>query len=124
MAAPRKFAFDTVFDQAGDVAAADEDEVVAVGKPVGESPERLAHRPLHLVAIDRTADLAADRDAETDLVVGLARFLKSLLYEVAPTDPATLGGAALILLAFALVASWIPARRAARVDPMEALRAD
>jgi len=58
------------------------------------------------------------------LVVGLARFLKSLLYEVAPTDPATLGGAALILLAFALVASWIPARRAARVDPMEALRAD
>ena len=58
------------------------------------------------------------------LVAGLARFLKSLLYEVAPTDPATLGGAALILLAFALVASWIPARRAARVDPMEALRAD
>jgi len=58
-------------DQAGDVAAADEDEVVAVGKPVGESPERLAHRPLHLVAIDRTADLAADRDAETDLVAGV-----------------------------------------------------
>ena len=58
------------------------------------------------------------------LVTAVARFLKSLLYEVAPTDPLTLGLAAATLLVFALIASWLPARRAARVDPMEALRAD
>jgi ABC-type antimicrobial peptide transport system permease subunit len=58
------------------------------------------------------------------LVAAAARFLKSLLYEVTPTDPLTLGLAAATLLAFALIATWIPARRAARVDPMEALRAD
>lgn len=58
------------------------------------------------------------------LVAAVGRFLRSLLYEVAPTDPTTLGAAAALLLAFALLASWIPARRAARVDPMEALRAE
>jgi predicted permease len=58
------------------------------------------------------------------LIVIVARFLRSFLYEVAPTDPVTLGGAAGTLIAFALLASWIPARRAARVDPTEALRAD
>ena len=66
----------------------------------------------------------------TGIVVGLAlitlvaRFLRSFLYEVAPTDPATLAAAAGLLLLFALLASWVPARRAARVDPMEALRAE
>jgi len=58
------------------------------------------------------------------LVVLVGRFLRSMLYEVTPTDPFTLGAAAATLLAFALFASWLPARRAARVDPMEALRAD
>jgi len=58
------------------------------------------------------------------LVVLVGRFLKTLLYEVTPTDPFTLSLAAATLLAFALFASWLPARRAARVDPMEALRAD
>jgi ABC-type antimicrobial peptide transport system permease subunit len=58
------------------------------------------------------------------LVAAVARFLRSFLYEVAPTDPVTLAGAAGILLAFATMASWVPARRAARVDPMEALRGE
>jgi putative ABC transport system permease protein len=58
------------------------------------------------------------------LVAVVARFLRSFLFEVAPTDPMTLAGAAGTLVAFALLASWIPARRAARVDPTEALRAD
>jgi putative ABC transport system permease protein len=53
-----------------------------------------------------------------------ARFLRMLLFEVAPSDPITLGGAAGILLMFALLASLIRARRAARVDPTESLRAD
>jgi ABC-type antimicrobial peptide transport system permease subunit len=58
------------------------------------------------------------------LVAIVARFLRSMLFEIAPTDPVTLGAASAILLAFALLASWIPARRAARVNPMEALRSD
>jgi ABC-type antimicrobial peptide transport system permease subunit len=58
------------------------------------------------------------------LVLAGARFLRSLLFEIAPTDPVTLGGATLILVSFASLASWIPARKAARVNPIDALRAD
>ena len=52
----------------------------------------------------------------------LTRLVKSMLYGIQPYDPATMAGGVLTLLAVALVASWIPARRAARIQPMEALR--
>ena len=52
------------------------------------------------------------------------RVLRSLLYGVSPTDPFTFVGVSMILLLVALFASWLPARRAARVDPMEALRSE
>jgi ABC-type lipoprotein release transport system permease subunit len=48
--------------------------------------------------------------------------LGTLLYKVRPSDPATFVGVTLALLAVALAACWIPARRAMRVDPMIALR--
>jgi ABC-type antimicrobial peptide transport system permease subunit len=51
-----------------------------------------------------------------------ARLLQSLLFEVRAHDPLPLAAALLILLAVAIFAAWIPARRAARVDPMVALR--
>jgi ABC-type lipoprotein release transport system permease subunit len=54
----------------------------------------------------------------------LSRLAKSMLYGIAPYDPATMGGAVLLLLTVALGASWIPARRAARVQPLDALRRD
>jgi len=54
--------------------------------------------------------------------LGLTRLVKSMLYGIETWDPATMIGGVLILLAVALGASWIPARRAAGVQPMEALR--
>jgi hypothetical protein len=62
------------------------------------------------------------------IAVGLAaavastRVLRSLLFEVTPTDPVTLGAVAGLLLAVAIAATLWPARRATKVDPMVALR--
>jgi predicted permease len=56
--------------------------------------------------------------------VGLARVLSSQLYGVAAVDPVTFTVTPILLGAVALFASWIPARRAARVDPLVALRGD
>jgi predicted permease len=53
---------------------------------------------------------------------GVTRLVSALLYGVTPTDPATFISVSLLLLMVVTVASWLPARRAARVDPMVALR--
>ncbi|MDQ3517338.1 MAG: ABC transporter permease [Gemmatimonadota bacterium] len=53
-----------------------------------------------------------------------ARFLRTMLFGVAPTDPVTLGVASVLLVVVATLASWIPARRTARLDPAEVLRAE
>jgi predicted permease len=57
-------------------------------------------------------------------IIGTSRFVGSLLYGVRPQDPTTVTTAVIALAAVALIAAWLPARRAARVDPMIALRAE
>ena len=72
----------------------------------------------------------AGRLAVTGVVAGLAvaalasRVLRAQLFEVAPTDTITYVAVAIGLIVVALIASWIPARRAARIDPITALRHD
>jgi ABC-type antimicrobial peptide transport system permease subunit len=72
--------------------------------------------------------LAALRIAVVGAAVGVAgalagsRLLGSLLFEVSPGDLVSVGGAAGILLAVTLAAAYLPARRATRIDPVEALR--
>jgi len=56
--------------------------------------------------------------------VALTRYITGVLFGVAPTDPFTLGGAVAILMGTAAMASWMPARRAGRVDPVVSLRAE
>jgi putative ABC transport system permease protein len=64
------------------------------------------------------------------LIVGLAaswaltRLLSTLLFGVRPTDPSTFGAVAMLLALVALAACWLPARRAARVDPVRAIAAE
>lgn len=78
--------------------------------------------------VGRGVVLGAMRLALIGVAVGLAgamattRMLRSLLHDVSPTDPITMVAVAVLLLVLAALASWIPARRASRVPPMEALR--
>jgi ABC-type antimicrobial peptide transport system permease subunit len=52
------------------------------------------------------------------------RLLRAFLFGVTPTNPATLTMVAMAMLAVALIAAYLPARRASRVDPMTALRSE
>ena len=85
----------------------------------------LGAQPAH---VRRVVSRQATAVAGAGVVVGLAvavaitRVLRAILFEVSPTDLTSLVGAAAALMAVASIASWLPARRAARLDPAQALR--
>jgi predicted permease len=89
---------------------------MALGAPARSVLTTVVAQGLRLTALGVAIGLVAS--------LGVGRVIASLLYEVSPTDPLTLGGTAILLTAVATLATWLPARRASRVAPVEALRAE
>ena len=87
---------------------------MALGAESGDVLKLIINMGLRLVIIGVAIGLA--------ISVGIARVLVTQLWGVSPYDPATLIAVPVLLLITGLVACWIPARRAARVDPLIALR--
>jgi predicted permease len=91
---------------------------MAIRMALGATPERVV----------RTITASGFRVCLIGLVAGLAgtyllgRVMTRLLYQVRPDDPAIFGAVAAVLLGTALLSSWLPARRIARIDPVAALR--
>ncbi len=89
---------------------------MALGATAASVRQLILGQGLRLAAIGLGAGLLA--------AFGLARLMGSLLYGVSPYDPLSLGAVSFLLVVIGLFSSWLPARRAAKVDPMVALRAE
>jgi predicted permease len=89
---------------------------LALGAAPGELSRMIVGRGLALAGLGMMIGLAG--------ALALGRYLAGVLYGVEPSDPATFSGVALALALTSALASWIPAVRASRVDPVEALRSD
>jgi len=87
---------------------------IALGAETGVVVRQVLWQGLRLALVGIAAGIAA--------ALALTRLIRSLLFGVSVTDAFTFVLVTLLLLVIALLASWIPARRAARVDPMVALR--
>jgi predicted permease len=87
---------------------------MALGAPAARVVVLVLRRGARLVAIGIVLGLPA--------VWAASRWVASMLFGVTPTDPATIGGAIVLLMAAAQLAAYLPARRAARLDPLAALR--
>jgi putative ABC transport system permease protein len=87
---------------------------------LGASPRAIAR----LVLLQAVSTAAVGLAIGTAAAVALGRTLSSVLFNVSAADPATLGIAAALLAVATVVASYLPARRAARVDPVSVLTAE
>ncbi len=93
---------------------------IAIRMALGATREDVERRTVRQAVALAVAGVAVGLAAAS----GVTRYLASLLYDVKPLDAVTLSGAVVMLLVCAALAGWIPARRAARVEPMEALRSE
>ncbi len=89
---------------------------LALGAPQSDLQRMFIRYALELAVIGVVIGLAA--------AAGLTRLMSSLLFGIAPMDPVTYAAVPAVLLAAALLASYVPARRAAAVDPVETLKAE
>jgi predicted permease len=89
---------------------------MALGATSGDVKRQIVGQTLRLTVIGLVIGAAASW--------GLARSLEGLLFEVAPGDPRTFLGMVVLLTAVAMIAGYLPARRASAIDPMSALRAE
>jgi ABC-type antimicrobial peptide transport system permease subunit len=89
---------------------------IAIGADPAQLARAVAMGGMRLVAIGVAGGMV--------LYAAATPFLRAFLYGVSLADPVTLAGATALLVATALLASWLPARRASRVDPTVALRAE
>jgi putative ABC transport system permease protein len=89
---------------------------IALGATAGAVLKLILKQGAILILIGTTIGLAG--------AIALTPLIKTLLFGVSATDPATYALIALLLVVVALIASYIPARRATKVDPMVALRHD
>jgi ABC-type antimicrobial peptide transport system permease subunit len=85
---------------------------------LGAKPGQVAREILHVASLLAVAGVAVG----VPVALAAARIIRGELYGIEPNDPVTLAVTAILLLAVAVVAAWIPARRASHVDPMVALR--
>jgi ABC-type antimicrobial peptide transport system permease subunit len=79
---------------------------------------------IRLVARETTPMVATGVVVGLIAALGLTRFVRTMLYEIQPTDPATFAAVAITLIAVAVVAALVPARRASLVDPVIAIRSE
>ena len=89
---------------------------MALGARPADVSQMISRQGVTIAAVGVVAGLGAS--------IGVTRFLRGLLYDISPTDPLTLGVTCVVLLAVAFISCWLPARRAAAVDPTVALRSD
>ncbi|MGD0733815.1 MAG: ABC transporter permease [Terracidiphilus sp.] len=93
---------------------------IAIRMALGATRQEVLWRTLRNALALAGAGIAIGLVAAT----GLTRFLSSLLYGVRPLDAGAIAGAVIVLLACSALAGWLPARRAASIDPMQALRTE
>jgi putative ABC transport system permease protein len=89
---------------------------MALGASAGDVLRLVVNRNMAWVLVGLGAGIVGS--------AGLTRLMGSMLYDVRPLDPSVLFSVPLLLAAVALIASYLPARRAARIDPMSALRCE